>query len=136
MKSKYKVLIVDAEEESQAKLKELLEQENYTVETARNAANALEKVKSDKYHIVLIETDLPGMDGIELLKAIKSYDALTQVIMTARHSTMEKILSSLEWGANDYIPKPFESMQHVMQVIDYSVQKLERWRKAIIQLVK
>lgn len=136
MKSKYKVLIVDAEEESQAKLKELLEQENYTVETARNAANALEKVKSDKYHIVLIETDLPGMDGIELLKAIKSYDALTQVIMTARHSTMEKILSSLECGANDYIPKPFESMQHVMQVIDYSVQKLERWRKAIIQLVK
>lgn len=135
MKHQYKVLIVDTEEETLCRLKGLLEQENYAVETAQNAANALDKVKSDKYHIVLIETDLPEMDGIELLKAIKSYDALTQVIMVARHSTMEKVLSSLEFGANDYIPKPFENMEFVLQVIDYSVQKLERWREAIIRLV-
>lgn len=135
MKHQYKVLIVDTEEETLCRLKGLLEQENYAVDTAQNAANALDKVKSDKYHIVLIETDLPEMDGIELLKAIKSYDALTQVIMVARHSTMEKVLSSLEFGANDYIPKPFENMEFVLQVIDYSVQKLERWREAIIRLV-
>ena len=136
MKCKYKVLIVDKEEEVLCTLKKILEQETYVVETTRNATDALEKIKSDKYHIVLIEIDISGMNGIELLKEIKSYDALTQVIMMAEHSTMEKILSSLEFGANDYIPKPFKNMEQVVQVIDYSVQKLERWRESIIQIVK
>lgn len=136
MKYKYKVLIVDEEEEILCTLKKLLEQETYAVETTRSAINAFEKVQSDKYHIVLIDIGMPEMNGIELLKEIKSYDALTQVIMMAGHSTMEKILSSLEYGANDYILKPFKSVEHVIQVIDYSVQKLERWRESIIQIVK
>jgi len=136
MKYKYKVLIVDDEEEILCTLKKLLEQETYVVETTRSSVDAFEKIKSDKYHIVLIDTDMPEMNGIELLKEIKSYDALAQVIMMAGNSTMEKILSSLEYGANDYIQKPFTSMEHVMQVIDYSVQKLERWRQSIIQIVK
>ena len=136
MKYKYKVLIVDDQEEILCALKKLLEQETYAVETTQSAISAFEKVKGDKYHIVLIDTDLPEMNGIELLKEIKSYDALTQVIMMSGHSTMEKILSSLEYGANDYIQKPFTSMEHVMQVIDYSVQKLEQWRQSIIQIVK
>ncbi|HHW00992.1 MAG TPA: response regulator [Clostridiaceae bacterium] len=136
MKNKYKVLIVDKEEEILHTLKEFLEQETYTVETTRSSVDAIEKIKSDKYHIVLIDTDMPEMNGVELLKEIKSYDALTQVIMMSGHSTMEKILSSLEYGANDYIQKPFTNMDHVMQVIDYSVQKLERWRQSIIQIVK
>jgi len=135
MKHKYKILIV-GEEETLCTLKELLEQETYAVETARNVVEAFEKVQSDKYHIVLIDADMSETKGIELLKDIKSYDALTQVIMMAGHSTMEKILSSLEYGANDYIRKPFKSVEHVIQVIDYSVQKLERWRESIIQIVK
>lgn len=135
MMHKYKVLIADDEEEILCTLKKLLEQETYAVETTRSAVNALEKVKSDKYHVALIDIDMPEMNGIELLKEIKSYDALTQVIMMAEHSTMERILSSLEYGANDYIMKPFISVEHVMQVIDYSVQKLERWRESIIKLV-
>lgn len=136
MKYKYKVLIVDENEEILSTLKQLLEQETYAVETTRSAINAFEKVKSDKYHIVLIDIDIPEMNGIELLKEIKSYDSLTQVIMMSGNSTMEKILSSLEYGANDYIQKPFTSVEHVLNVIDYSVQKLERWRKSIIQMVK
>jgi len=135
MKYKYKVLIV-GEEEILCTLKKLLDQETYAVETTRSAISAFEKVKSDKYHIVLIDIDMSEMNGIELLKDIKSYDALTQVIMMAGHSTMEKVLSSLEYGANDYMLKPFNSVEHVMQVIDYSVQKLERWREAIIQMIK
>ena len=135
MKYKYKILIFDGQEEILLALKRLLEQELYEVEAARSAADVLEKVESGKYHIVFIDADVPDMGGIELLKEIKSYDALTQVIMTAGHSTMEKILSSLECGANDYIIKPFKSMEHVMQVVDYSVQKLERWREAVIQAV-
>lgn len=136
MKHKYKVLIVDAEEGTLSLLKENLEQETYIADTAQNASNALDKVKSDKYHIILISVDLPDRNGIELLKEIKSYDAMAQVIMMTEHSTMDKILHSLENGANDYIQKPFSNMENVLQLINYSVEKLERWRKSILELVK
>jgi len=49
---------------------------------------------------------------------------------------MDKILTSLEYGANDYIYEPLKSIECVISVIDYSVQKLERWRADIIQIVK
>jgi DNA-binding NtrC family response regulator len=136
MKYKYKVLIVDEDEEILCILKKLLEQETYEVETTRSAINACEKVKSNKYHIVLTDIGMSGMNGIELLKEIKSYDALTQVIMMSGPSTMENILNSLEYGANDYIMKPFKNVEYVIQIVDYSVQKLERWRESIIQIVK
>ena len=136
MKYKYKILIVGDEEEASCTLKKHLEQEGYRVETTRSATDAFEKIKSDKYHIVLIDIVMPQIDGLELLSQIKKYDPMTQIIMMTEYSTMDKILSSLEYGANDYIYKPLKSAEHVMNVIDYSVQKLERWRAAILQIVK
>ena len=136
MKDKYRVLIVDNEEEILYTLKKLLDQEAYEVETTLSAINAFEKVKSEKYHIVLVDIGMPEMDGIELLKEIKKYDALTQIIMMTGNSTMDKILSSLEYGANDYILKPFKSVENVKKVIDYSIEKLERWRQSFIEIVK
>ena len=136
MKYKYKILIVDKEEEKLSTLKEHLEKEGYKVETTKGATDAFEKIKGDKYHIVLIDIAMPEMDGLQLLREIKKYDSMTQIIMMTEHSTMDKILSSLEYGANDYMYKPFKSDEYVMNIIDHSVQKLERWREAIIQIVK
>lgn len=136
MKQKYKILIVDDEEEIAITLKKHLEIEGYTVDVVQNGAAAFEKIKNGKYHIVLTDIVMPEMDGIELLKEIKGYDALTQVIMMTGYSTMDKTLSCLESGANDYILKPFKSVEEVVQIIDYSIKKLERWRESIIQIVK
>lgn len=136
MKQKYKILVVDDEEGIVSTLKNHLMLEGYTVDTAQSAEEAYTKIKKDKYHIVLTDIVMPEMDGIELLREIKGYDALTQVIMMTGYSTMDKTLSSLEFGANDYILKPFKSVEHVIQIVDYSIQKLERWRESIIQIVK
>lgn len=64
-------------------------------------------IKNNKFHIVITDIVMPNMNGIDLLKAAKSYDALTQVIMMTGYSTMEITIQSLEFGANDYILKPF-----------------------------
>ena len=135
MKNKYKILIVDEEEVVLSTLKKTLEQEGYIVETAQSGTNAFEKVKSDKYHIVLINVVMPDMDGLELLREIKKSDPMTQIIMMTDFSTMDKILRSLEYGANDYIYRPLKNAEYVMSIIDYSVQKLERWREAIVQII-
>jgi len=136
MKYKYKILIVDEEEEVLCTLKKNVEQQGYEVDTTRSSTIAFEKIKNEKYHIVLIDIEMPELDGLELLREIKKYDPMTQIIMMTEDSTMDRILSSLEYGANDYIYKPLNSAEYVMTVIDYSVQKLERWREAIIQIVR
>jgi len=136
MKGKYKVLVVEEEEGLLKSLKEALEGEGYGAETAAGALEGLEKVKGEKYHIVLMDAGLSGMGGIELLKAVKSYDALTQVIMMSGNATMENILNALEYGANDYLLKDSLSPREVIGAVDSSVQKLERWREAILRIVK
>jgi DNA-binding response OmpR family regulator len=136
MKEKYKVLIVDNEADEALTLKKHLELEGYTADTAKSVAEAFSKVKKEKYHIVLANIAIPEIDGIQLLREIKQYDAMTQVIMMTGNSTMDKILTSLEFGANDYILKPFTSVEYVVTVIEYSLQKLERWRESIIELIK
>lgn len=134
MRDKYKILVVN--EEEMAEIKKLQELEDYKIETVKTAIMAFEKVKSDKYHIVLIDIDMTDMDGIELLRKIKTYDALTQIVMMTNHSTMEKILDSLEYGANDYIVNPFKNIKELEKVIGYSIEKLERWRESIIEIIK
>jgi len=134
MRDKYKILVV--KEEEAAAFRILQELEGYKIESVESAIEAFEKVKSDKYHIVLIDIDITDMDGIELLKKIKAYDALTQIIMMTNHSTMEKILDSLEYGANDYIVNPLKDLKEVEKIINYSIEKLERWRESIIEIVK
>ncbi|MBC7961029.1 MAG: response regulator [Vallitaleaceae bacterium] len=136
MKHKYNILIVDDEEEVLSELKKSLDLEGYNVDTSFSAACALEKVKRNKYHIVLTDIIMPHMDGLELLREIKKYDPMTQMIMMTESSTMDKILNSLEYGANDYIVKPMITPEVVTNVIDYSVQKLERWRSAFVQIVQ
>jgi len=136
MTDKYKVLIVDDKEEILCFLKRLLENETSEFETTKSAVDAFEKVKSDKYHLVVIDIDNPEMDGIELLKMIKSYDALTQVVVMTEHSTMDKILSSLEYGANDYISEPLKNAESVIKAVACSFDKLERWRNAFVELFK
>ncbi len=135
MKQRYKVLIVENREEALGTFNKLLEGEGYQVENAQTAAEAFEKIQNDKFHIALINTVMADMDGLALLKKIKNYDPLTQVIMMSEGPSMDAILSALEYGANDYIYKPLNNQDYIIQVMNVSAQKLERWRHAIQQIV-
>lgn len=136
MNKGYKILIVDDEEDVGRLLKKQLSQEAYDIDISLGAIDALEKIKQTKYHIVVIDIVMPQMDGIELLVAIKKYDPMTQIIMMTESSTMDRILRSLEYGANDYMLKPIKREDEVLAMINHSVQKLERWRDAFIQIVQ
>jgi DNA-binding NtrC family response regulator len=135
-KRNYKILIVDDEDNILDALKKNLMLEGYKVDVSNNPSTALKKITNDKYHIVISDIIMPEFDGIELLKKIKDYDALTQVIMMTGYSTMDKTIQSLENGANDYILKPFKSIDYVIEIINLSIDKLERWRDSIRGILK
>jgi len=135
MRDKYKILVLNQDEELLDAIKEIQLMGPYNIEVTHSASQTFEKIKNDKYHIVLLDIDIDDKNGIDLLKEIKDYDPLTQIIMTTRHSTMDKILASLEHGANGYMVEPFTNPEEVTKIINDSIDKLERWRKSILDLV-
>ena len=127
MYPKFRVLIVDDEQDAAVVLEEFLRMVGYEVYSATSPLEALEMIKKQKYHIILTDIVMPKMDGIEFLKQVKQYDALTQVIMMTGYSTMDKTMRCLEAGANDYILKPFKNLSQVAEIIKLSEDKLKRW---------
>ncbi|MBW1942683.1 MAG: response regulator [Deltaproteobacteria bacterium] len=103
-----RVLVVDDEPEACRALKEFLILKNYKVQTARDGKTALKEVKTFKPHIVLLDMNMPGMDGVEVLKEIRKIDTSIGVIMVTVVSDHERAKSTLELGAFDYITKPVD----------------------------
>jgi DNA-binding response OmpR family regulator len=101
-----KLLIVDDEKEICDFLKEFFEERSYRVVTANNGPDALERVKSEKPALMLLDMKMPGMDGIEVLKQVKKIAPEVKVIMVTAVGTQDKINEALDSGADNYITKP------------------------------
>ena len=107
MENKAKILIVDDEEIVRESLRDWLESMGYTVDIASCGLEALQKIKSKSFKILLTDLIMPGMDGIELMKkAKKIVPTISPVIITA-HATVQTAITAMREGAHDYIEKPF-----------------------------
>lgn len=123
------ILIVDDEEGIRKSLSAYFKMEGYTAETAGDGVEAIEKLKKAKFNVILLDINMPVMDGLETLQKIKAIDFSIQVIMMTAYSTFDKTMKSLEYGATDYILKPFENLGEILNLIRISEERLDRWRK-------
>ena len=103
-----KILIVEDEKNLALEMAEFLGKEGYIIEHAWQKKSAEEKIFVNSYDFILLDLSLPGGDGLDLLKQLKSLkgrdDAV--IILTARGDVDDRI-KGLEAGADDYLPKPF-----------------------------
>ncbi len=127
----YTVLIVDDEEEIRRTLSGYLNLSGFHVLAAADAYEALEIVRRGKVHLVLCDIKMPGMNGIELLERIREFDFSIQVVMMTGFSTFDITLQALERGAADYVLKPFENLEQIVELLHISADRLTRWRKAL-----
>jgi len=133
----YKLLIIDDEADIIEVIKRrLIFEDNLEVEGVTNPLLALEKIKKEKIDIVLLDIAMPELDGITTLKKIKEIDGLVQVIIMTGYSTTDKAIECLRLGANDYILKPFEDMDNIVNLVNITIEKINRWRKIIMKSVK
>lgn len=105
------ILVVEDEESIRTLIALNLQAAGYTVEEAKDGTQALEKVKSVKPDLVLLDWMLPGLDGLDVLRSLKADPAFATlpVIMLTAKSEEHDIVLGLEMGAADYITKPFSN---------------------------
>ncbi len=102
-----RILIIEDEPSMQLGLKDNLEFDGYQVDIVDDGETGLEKIKSGNYQLVLLDVMLPKMSGFDVCKAARASDITTPIILlTARGEEIDKVLG-LEFGADDYITKPF-----------------------------
>ena len=106
----YKVLVCDDEKDIVSALKIYLTSEGYEVVTAYNGKEAVEKVKEQEFHLILMDIMMPEMDGIQAMVKIRELTNVPVILLTAKSEDTDKVLG-LTIGADDYITKPFNPVE-------------------------
>ena len=133
-KKNINVLIIDDEESILSSLRRLLEDKGYNVVTNSNPAAAIEYMRNNIIHIALVDITMPNMDGLSALSMMKEVNGLTQIIMMSAYATTDRVIAALENGANDFLLKPFNNLEHIVSIVEESEKKLIRWQSVIRQL--
>jgi len=105
---KLNILVMDDEPEVREYLKNILERRGYLVFTAQDGEEGLEKIKQANIDIVLADIVMPKMDGLEFLRHVHDYDLRVEVIMITGHSTLDRCIDAIEYGACGYLAKPLK----------------------------
>lgn len=120
-----KLLIVEDEEKAAEYLRKGLTEEGYSVEVAHNGVDGLHMASVNNYDLLILDGQLPGIDGLAMLSAIRQSSDVPILMVTAR-SRVEDRVKGLQSGADDYLTKPYAFSELVARV-----QVLLRRRTAV-----
>lgn len=120
-----KLLVVDDENEICEFLKSFFEERNYTVSVATSGEDALEAMKQEKPQVVLLDIKMPGMDGVQALREMKTKYPKVKVIMVTAIETRDKIEECLRLGADNYITKPL-SLEYLENDVREKIESITK----------
>jgi two-component system response regulator CpxR len=101
-----RILLIDDDVELCGLLTEFLKREGFTLECEHDGKRGLERALRGEHSLVLLDVMLPGLDGFEILRALRKQSKSPVIMLTARGEDVDRIIG-LELGADDYLPKPF-----------------------------
>jgi two-component system KDP operon response regulator KdpE len=110
-----RILVVDDEPQIRRVLRSALVAVGYEVSDARNGQAALEMVRTAKYDLLLLDINMPGMDGLEMCRIIRSTSDISVIMLTVRNVESDKI-EALDAGADDYVTKPFSTNELLARI--------------------
>ena len=104
-----RILLVDDEEHIRLLFKEELEEEGYLIDLASNGLEAIEKVRGERFDLVVLDIKMPGMDGIQALSEIKKLDKDQPVILCSAYGEFKQDFSS--WVSDAYVVKSADTRE-------------------------
>ncbi|HEY3835892.1 MAG TPA: response regulator transcription factor [Bryobacteraceae bacterium] len=117
-----KILIVDDEPQLRRVMKSALTLQNYFVADARTGEEAVDLLRKDRFDLVILDRNLPGMSGLDVCRLIRSTSDIGIIILTVRKAEGDKI-EALDAGADDYVTKPF-SMPELLARIRANLRRV------------
>ncbi|CCQ97026.1 hypothetical protein CULT_550005 [[Clostridium] ultunense Esp] len=113
---KSKILLIDDEREMEVFLQEALQGEDYELVQFTTGKEALEYLTKNKAHLILLDVQLPDMNGLEILEKIRTKDPVTRVVMITAFATVEMAVQAMKIGADDFLCKPI-TLENVREVV-------------------
>src|SRR5574340_1390789 len=104
--NQYKIMVIDGEKCVGDRAKMSLEQEGYAVETFLSAEPALKRLEEDRFDVVVTDYKMKGIDGMEVLRTVRSLYPGTQVIMITAFANLDTAIEALRRDVHDFFPKP------------------------------
>ena len=123
-----RILIVEDESAARVGLEQLVSSWGFVADSAASAHEALDKVTTFRPAIVITDLVMPGMDGLELLRALQQQGADTTTVLLTAQGTVDTAVEAIKEGAYDYLTKPLEP-QRLRVLLDKIVERLETLRE-------
>ncbi len=132
------ILVVDDEVSIRRTLREILEYEDYAVDEAEDGEVALEKLRANKFDVVLLDVKMPKKDGMEVLEALSKEQIDVPVVMLSGHGTIDTAVEATKLGAFDFVEKPPDLNRLLLTIrnaLDRGVLESEnrRMRQTIVE---
>ena len=111
-----RLLLVEDETALSEALSEILNQNGYLTDCVSNGVDGLDYIRTGIYDLVLLDIMLPGMDGLSVLKKMRAEKIHTPVILLTAKSELSDIVTGLDAGSDDYLPKPFSTAELLARI--------------------
>lgn len=117
------ILIVDDEPVIHQLFKKLLGEQNYSVDFAVSGEEALEKLRGGDYNLLVVDKNMPGMSGLDLMRASRKLQPQLEFIVITGYGSKEAAIEALRLGAFDFIEKPFDDLELVKEKIAKALER-------------
>lgn len=111
-----RILVADDETEMAMVLEALLRRERYCVDVVYNGRDALDYALAETYDGIILDIMMPGLDGIQVLQALREKNVAAPVLLLTARGQVEDRVAGLDSGADDYLPKPFDTRELIARV--------------------
>src|SRR5262245_38988164 len=118
----HKILIVDDEESARYGIRRALARPDREIYEAASAAEARAAIRKQRPHAMLVDINMPGEDGISLVRSLAKDPLKPLIIMLTSHATVAVAVEAMKAGADDYVTKPFE-LDHLRKVVSRALDK-------------
>src|ERR1017187_2557307 len=117
-----KILVVDDDPQLRRVMKAALTKQGYIISDVRSGEAALEKLREERYDLVILDRNMPGMGGVEACRSMREHSDIGIIMLTVRKAEADKI-EALDAGADDYVTKPF-SMPELLARIRANMRRV------------
>ena len=127
---KEKILIIDREPDVRKILENLLRKERYQVTSASGVEEAIDTLKSEAFDLVIMDINMPGTNGLQVMRNIKELEEGIEVIVLTGLNSIDNAVQALRHdGAFDFLTKPLENMDQLINSVEKALQKQKLHKK-------